>query len=149
MSNARKKKSNPLLQHPTLHTPENRVQRGYESGGTSAARTERGFFGSDSTLKKTSADKRHSRNFSKNLNSTHNSSLNPMKSPEATDLFKRYRNAATRPFCPRKASIKDLYELHRTLSRDLTKTKKLIKISEESVVSDSRHRKLFSETNLL
>ena len=38
-----------------------------------------------------------------------------LKSPEAKDLFSRYRNAARKPICPRKASLADMVELERTL----------------------------------
>ncbi len=101
----------------------------------SISRTEKGTWVSESTTTKKGGGKRggHSRNMSRHLNTTSSSVINPMKSPEATDLFSRYKHATSKPFCPRKASIKDLYELHRTLSKDLTRTKQLIKKSNDSV----------------
>ena len=142
MGHAKKRACNPLLHSQTLRTPEtSRPPREYESGATSAARTDR--LGFDSSVKKNNkrrgekvvaggvaVDRRHSRN--RTLNSTYSSTINPMKSPEATELFSRYKNATTKPFCARRASIKDLYELHKTLSRDLTKTKKLLKLTNQS-----------------
>lgn len=39
------------------------------------------------------------------------SSTKILKSPDAKDIFSRYKNAVSKPICPRKASIADLLDI--------------------------------------